>query len=240
MSHFGRSGPPDITDTYSLLILNISFRTTADDLFPLFDKYGKVVDVFIPRDRRTGESRGFAFVRYKYADEAQKAVDKLDESWMGERLGFSSRSTVPMLRECTETNIETAITGGEVAVEAEDDMIVTGTETGKGVIVTGVGAIAQVLTVAKTKGHPSMMTRTEVGVDHTEVHPVARGKLNMRGVPLLIRDLLHSKVLMYEMVKEFLSSTEICPVNVLPIPLAHLHEVHRWSGKVTKDECARS
>ncbi|KAL2511902.1 Serine/arginine-rich splicing factor SC35 [Abeliophyllum distichum] len=78
MSHFGRSGPPDIADTYSLLILNISFRTSADDLFPLFDKYGKVVDIFIPRDRRTGESRGFAFVRYKYQDEAQKAVDKLD------------------------------------------------------------------------------------------------------------------------------------------------------------------
>ncbi|KAJ6939444.1 hypothetical protein NC651_005792 [Populus alba x Populus x berolinensis] len=78
MSHFGRSGPPDIRDTFSVLVLNITFRTTADDLFPLFDKYGKVVDVFIPRDRRTGESRGFAFVRYKYADEAQKAVDKLD------------------------------------------------------------------------------------------------------------------------------------------------------------------
>ncbi|XP_031389577.1 serine/arginine-rich splicing factor SC35-like isoform X2 [Punica granatum] len=78
MSHFGRSGPPDISDTYSLLVLNITFRTTADDLFPLFDKYGKVVDIFIPRDRRTGESRGFAFVRYKYADEAQKAVDRLD------------------------------------------------------------------------------------------------------------------------------------------------------------------
>ncbi|CAI9287070.1 unnamed protein product [Lactuca saligna] len=78
MSHFGRSGPPDISDTYSLLILNISFRTTADDLFPLFDKYGKVVDIFIPKDRRTGDSRGFAFVRYKYADEAEKAVDRLD------------------------------------------------------------------------------------------------------------------------------------------------------------------
>ncbi|KAI3525572.1 hypothetical protein L1887_04448 [Cichorium endivia] len=78
MSHFGRSGPPDISDTYSLLVLNISFRTTADDLFPLFDKYGKVVDIFIPKDRRTGDSRGFAFVRYKYADEAQKAVDRLD------------------------------------------------------------------------------------------------------------------------------------------------------------------
>ncbi|XP_026437887.1 serine/arginine-rich splicing factor SC35-like isoform X3 [Papaver somniferum] len=78
MSHFGRSGPPDIRDTYSLLVLNITFRTTADDLFPLFDKYGKVVDIFIPRDRRTGDSRGFAFVRYKYPDEASKAVEKLD------------------------------------------------------------------------------------------------------------------------------------------------------------------
>ncbi|OMO77912.1 hypothetical protein COLO4_24953 [Corchorus olitorius] len=78
MSHFGRSGPPDITDTYSLLVLNITFRTTADDLFPLFDKYGKVVDIFIPKDRRTGDSRGFAFVRYKYAEEATKAVERLD------------------------------------------------------------------------------------------------------------------------------------------------------------------
>ncbi|EFH38788.1 hypothetical protein ARALYDRAFT_920582 [Arabidopsis lyrata subsp. lyrata] len=78
MSHFGRSGPPDISDTYSLLVLNITFRTTADDLYPLFAKYGKVVDVFIPRDRRTGDSRGFAFVRYKYKDEAHKAVERLD------------------------------------------------------------------------------------------------------------------------------------------------------------------
>eukprot|EP00252_Welwitschia_mirabilis_P023016 TRINITY_DN639_c0_g1_i5.p2 TRINITY_DN639_c0_g1~~TRINITY_DN639_c0_g1_i5.p2 ORF type:complete len:102 (+),score=27.03 TRINITY_DN639_c0_g1_i5:253-558(+) len=78
MSHFGRYGPPDIRDTYSLLVLNITFRTTADDLFPLFDRYGKVVDIFIPRDKRTGESRGFAFVRYKYADEAQEAIDRLD------------------------------------------------------------------------------------------------------------------------------------------------------------------
>ncbi|ONM59809.1 Serine/arginine-rich splicing factor SC35 [Zea mays] len=79
MSRFGRSGPPPpIRDTYSLLVLNITFRTTADDLFPLFDKYGEIVDIYIPRDRRTGDSRGFAFVRYKYEDEAQKAVERLD------------------------------------------------------------------------------------------------------------------------------------------------------------------
>uniref|UniRef100_A0A0D3FJA2 RRM domain-containing protein n=1 Tax=Oryza barthii TaxID=65489 RepID=A0A0D3FJA2_9ORYZ len=52
--------------------------TTADDLLALFDRCGEVLDIRIPRDRRTGDSRGFAFVRYKYEDEAQKAVDKLD------------------------------------------------------------------------------------------------------------------------------------------------------------------
>eukprot|EP00850_Spirogloea_muscicola_P006602 SM000031S11611 [mRNA] locus=s31:697584:699902:+ [translate_table: standard] len=78
MAHFGRAGPPDIRNTYSLLVLNITFRTGADDLLPLFDRYGHVVDIFIPRDRRTGESRGFAFVRYKHPDEAAKAIERLD------------------------------------------------------------------------------------------------------------------------------------------------------------------
>ncbi|XP_066349776.1 serine/arginine-rich splicing factor SC35-like isoform X1 [Miscanthus floridulus] len=73
-----RSGQPENRDTFSLLVLNVSFRTTADDLFPLFDRYGEVVDIYIPRDRRTGDSRGFAFVRYNYEDEAQDAIDGLD------------------------------------------------------------------------------------------------------------------------------------------------------------------
>ncbi|XP_052147114.1 serine/arginine-rich splicing factor SC35-like isoform X5 [Oryza glaberrima] len=78
MSRLGRYGPPAVRDSYSLLVLNVSFRTTADDLLALFDRCGEVLDIRIPRDRRTGDSRGFAFVRYKYEDEAQKAVDKLD------------------------------------------------------------------------------------------------------------------------------------------------------------------
>ncbi|GJR46443.1 serine/arginine-rich splicing factor SC35 [Tanacetum coccineum] len=68
MSHFGRSGPPDISDTYSLLILNISFRTTANDLFPLFDKYGKVVDIFIPKDRSRIQS---SLMEYAAIEERQ-------------------------------------------------------------------------------------------------------------------------------------------------------------------------
>uniref|UniRef100_A0A803MWP9 RRM domain-containing protein n=1 Tax=Chenopodium quinoa TaxID=63459 RepID=A0A803MWP9_CHEQI len=55
----------------------VTAGTTTDDSYPLFDRYGSVIDVFIPGDRRIGESRGFAFFRYMYQDEATKAVEKL-------------------------------------------------------------------------------------------------------------------------------------------------------------------
>ena len=41
------------------------FIAAADDLIPLFEKYGDVGDVYLPKERDTGRSRGFAFVRYK-------------------------------------------------------------------------------------------------------------------------------------------------------------------------------
>eukprot|EP00871_Galdieria_phlegrea_P003788 jgi/Galph1/440/GphlegSOOS_G5279.1 len=73
-----RPGPPDISGTYSLLVLNISFRTGPNDLTPLFDKYGEVVDCYIPRNRRNGNSRGFAFVRFRKEEDARKAMEQMD------------------------------------------------------------------------------------------------------------------------------------------------------------------
>lgn len=48
----------------SLKVGNITYRTTCEDLKYVFGKYGQVGDVYIPKDRYTRESRGFAFVRY--------------------------------------------------------------------------------------------------------------------------------------------------------------------------------
>ncbi|CAM9320270.1 unnamed protein product [Choristocarpus tenellus] len=47
------------------------------------NRYGELGDVYIPRDMRTGEPRGFAFVRYMDQRDADDAIDRLD----GERLG---------------------------------------------------------------------------------------------------------------------------------------------------------
>ena len=63
----GRRGggpPPDTSRMFSLKVDGLSHRTTNDDLEGLFDKYGRIGDVYIPKDYRTKESRGFGFVRY--------------------------------------------------------------------------------------------------------------------------------------------------------------------------------
>ena len=75
----GANGPPpNIEGMVSLKVDNLTFRTTIDDLRPLFEKYGDVGDIYIPRDRFTKESRGFAFVRYYSRRGAEAAMDRLD------------------------------------------------------------------------------------------------------------------------------------------------------------------
>jgi arginine/serine-rich splicing factor 2 len=41
------------------------------DLKEVFEKYGEVGDVFIPSDRETGRTRGFAFVRFYEKKDAE-------------------------------------------------------------------------------------------------------------------------------------------------------------------------
>ena len=59
-----RRPPSDVERMTSLRVGNLPFRTHSDDLLPLFEKYGEVGDVYIPLERGSGRSRGFAFVRF--------------------------------------------------------------------------------------------------------------------------------------------------------------------------------
>ena len=44
------------------------------DLKEVFEKYGEVGDVFIPSDRETGRTRGFAFVRFYDKKDAEVII----------------------------------------------------------------------------------------------------------------------------------------------------------------------
>ncbi|XP_013399253.1 serine/arginine-rich splicing factor 2 isoform X2 [Lingula anatina] len=81
---YGRP-PQNVDDMASLKVDNLTYRTTPEDLRRSFEKYGDVGDVYIPRDRFTRESRGFAFVRFYDKRDAEDAMDAMDGAIMDGR-----------------------------------------------------------------------------------------------------------------------------------------------------------
>jgi RNA recognition motif-containing protein len=61
-----------------LFVGSISWDANEDDLQKLFSTYGELTEVHIAKDRETGKSRGFAFIKFSSLKAGQKAVKELD------------------------------------------------------------------------------------------------------------------------------------------------------------------
>ncbi|MFM7469807.1 MAG: RNA recognition motif domain-containing protein [Vampirovibrionales bacterium] len=61
-----------------LFVRNISHSVTEQDLQVLFEQAGTVVSIKIPQDRMTGQSKGFGFIEMFSADEAEEALNRLN------------------------------------------------------------------------------------------------------------------------------------------------------------------
>ena len=59
-----------------LFVGNLSYQTGENDLQDYFAQAGAVTSINLMLDKMTGKSRGFAFVEYGSAEEAQKAIDQ--------------------------------------------------------------------------------------------------------------------------------------------------------------------
>lgn len=68
---------PEASDRTKLYVGNLSFYTTLDTVHNFFSEYGTVYDCYLPEDRETGGSRGFAFVTMD-KEGATTAIDELD------------------------------------------------------------------------------------------------------------------------------------------------------------------
>ncbi|KAM0300760.1 hypothetical protein HYE67_004956 [Fusarium culmorum] len=62
-----------------LYVGNLSWNTTDDTLRQTFSEFGEVTDSIIMRDRDTGRARGFGFVTFSTEEQANAAVDALNE-----------------------------------------------------------------------------------------------------------------------------------------------------------------
>jgi RNA recognition motif-containing protein len=69
----------------NIFVAKLNFKTKREDLEKAFAAYGQVTSVKIVRDRDTGRSKGYGFVEMPNADEAQRAMDGLNNTVLDER-----------------------------------------------------------------------------------------------------------------------------------------------------------
>jgi RNA recognition motif-containing protein len=70
-----------------LFVGNLSFQTGENDLQDYFAQAGSVTSANLMLDKMTGRSRGFAFVEFASAAEAQKAIEMFhDKDFQGRKI----------------------------------------------------------------------------------------------------------------------------------------------------------
>lgn len=70
-----------------LFVGNLSFQTGENDLQDYFAQAGAVTSVNLMLDKMSGRSRGFAFVEFATAEEAQKAIEQFhDQDFQGRKI----------------------------------------------------------------------------------------------------------------------------------------------------------
>lgn len=61
-----------------LFVGNLSWKATEETLRPVFEAFGKVISINIIKDH-TGRSKGFGFVEMETTEEANNAINNLNE-----------------------------------------------------------------------------------------------------------------------------------------------------------------
>jgi len=69
-----------------LYVGNLSKSTTQDELNALFAQAGEVSAAEVIKDRKSGESKGFAFITMSTQSEAEKAVSMFNAYSLGDHI----------------------------------------------------------------------------------------------------------------------------------------------------------
>ena len=64
----------------NIYVGNLPYSVAEEDLREIFEEYGEVASVKIISDKLTGRSKGFGFVEMDDDQEAQKAIEELNNA----------------------------------------------------------------------------------------------------------------------------------------------------------------
>lgn len=68
-------------EKYKRLFLNINKSSNEDELQEYFGQFGEIESINIQRDRTSGESKGFAYVKFRKFSEAAIAFEQCDKKY---------------------------------------------------------------------------------------------------------------------------------------------------------------
>ncbi|KAJ7151158.1 hypothetical protein C8R46DRAFT_1358069 [Mycena filopes] len=131
-----------------LYVGNLSWNTNDDSLHQAFAQHGQVTDSIVMKDRETGKSRGFGFVTYGSDEEAQKAIDAMNDQELDGRQ--------------IRVNIAQGRSGGLFEVEVEEAMVAEAEDMAAVVAVTAAAPATTTTAVATTFAEFGQVTDTIV------------------------------------------------------------------------------
>ncbi|KAF1887656.1 hypothetical protein Lal_00040710 [Lupinus albus] len=79
-SFSGRGGSPDRFDRGSfakLFVGSVPRTATEEDIRPLFEEHGNVIEVALIKDKKTGQHQGCCFIKYTTSEDADQAIRAL-------------------------------------------------------------------------------------------------------------------------------------------------------------------
>ncbi|KAL9625470.1 MAG: hypothetical protein Q9160_000533 [Pyrenula sp. 1 TL-2023] len=87
LSHTSSNGAHmSVSSNGRLFLRNLSFGSTETEIEDAFSTFGTIEEVHLVRDSHVGSSRGLAYVQFRDADSATRAIEKMDGRAFGGRL----------------------------------------------------------------------------------------------------------------------------------------------------------
>lgn len=84
----------------------LPYELTEGDIICVFSQYGELDEISLSRDRETGKSRGFCFLKYEDHRSCELAVDNLNEAVIvGRRIKVSYANNVSAIKSRKTVNV---------------------------------------------------------------------------------------------------------------------------------------